>query len=233
MTSPVMVPTVLARCAKQVRVITRDGCIVTCQAATYPVFFLLIRLLRIHIHAPKQRAIPRGSLIVANHQSYLDAFFISYFLGPRNWLRLRPLRGPMTPNVFRKPLLRAPIALLGAYDVGETVLERAKSLLFTREMLQKGYAVLLFPAGALLKDEDAVFEFKPGMHWLLSDTQSVILVRFHGFAQGSLWKSLFSTRRCIEYSEPLKGSPSEKNALIRDFLTRAHSCAQSSSQALA
>jgi 1-acyl-sn-glycerol-3-phosphate acyltransferase len=79
---------------------------------------------------------------------------------------------------MRRPFLSTLIWCFGGYDIGETVLEKGKKLLYTRNLISSGYTVMLFPEGKIKKDK--IGEFKKGMHMLVQEDIPLLLVRISG-----------------------------------------------------
>ena len=114
----------------------------------YPFLLCVMVLFRIQIKKNKIK-VQKGSLIIANHQSKIDAFLIMYAFGIQNMMTLMPCVYPVTHVYMNKKIIGRTLSLFGAYRMGESSIEKAKALLYTGEMLRKGYTVLLFPEGAI------------------------------------------------------------------------------------
>ena len=171
------------------------------QFLTVPVNFVLTALLKLKIKRPDNFKIEHGTLIIANHQSKIDPFLISYHIGIKNWTTIVPLRYPVTPDYMNKPLMGFIIRLLGGYSIGENSLERLQKLLFTRQLLKQGYTVVLFPEGKIVRDKDMIAEFQRGVHVLFSENYPVVFVRLVGLNEKHKYRFWKNTRAHFEYSE--------------------------------
>lgn len=150
------------------------------QFLTIPANYTLTKLLRLTIVRPKDLKITHGTLIIANHQSRVDPFLISYHIGARNLLTTVPIRYPVTPEYMKRFILGFFIRLLGGYNIGDNPLERLKKLVFTRKLLKDGYTIVLFPEGKITRDSDMVDDFKKGANMLFNENYPVVFVRLIG-----------------------------------------------------
>lgn len=173
----------------------------TCiQIATIPVNFILTKLLKLTIERPRDFHITHGTLIIANHQSKIDPFLISYHIGARNWKNIVPIRYPVTPDYMTKPIMGFIISLLGGYNIGSTVLERLQKLVFTRELLREKYTIVIFPEGKITRDSDMVDEFKKGAYALFNENYPVVFVRLTGLNEKHKFHFWKNTRAKLSYS---------------------------------
>lgn len=168
-------------------------------------------------------SIPQGTLIVANHQSRLDPFFIVYHIGLRNLLINLPLYFPAASNYMRNIFLGGPMRLMGCFDIGATSLEKAKGLLRIKSLLSKKKTVLIFPEGRIVARSQNPHVFEKGISFLLEQNAPVLLVRIQGL---DTW-SLFSLKRhqtSIHFGELLDVSvvKEEKLSKIKEFFGVAH-----------
>ncbi len=180
---------------------------ISIQFLTVPFNFALTRLLKLKAKRPPHLRIPHGTLIIANHQSKIDPFLISYHIGVRNWTKIVPIRYPVTPDYMSRPILGFCIRLLGGYNIGETVMARAQKLLFTRQLLRSGYTIVIFPEGKIVHDSDFVEQFKRGAHMLFSEPCSVVFVRLTGLNEKHkfhFWRK--DTRVTLTYSDCINAS---------------------------
>lgn len=160
--------------------------------------------------------IPQGTLIVANHQTWVDPWFIGYFIGFKNSIRVLPLRFPVTSELYRRPILGSLIWIFGGFDIGLTPLERAKGLLYIRQLLEEKYIVIIFPEGKRNPDEDKM-EFKKGIHILAQGNNPLLFVKLENMKNLSsfkFWKSNIS----LIFSEIIESeSVDEKTKIIQEF----------------
>lgn len=171
------------------------------QLLTIPANFVLTRILKLKVSRPTGFKISRGTLIIANHQSKIDPFLISYHIGIKNWSTMIPIRYPVTHEYMELPILSFFIKLLGGYNIGKTAMERLKKLAFTRDLLKKGYSVVLFPEGKISREVEKINEFQRGAEMLFTYNYPVIFVKLTGLNDKHkyhFWKNK-STK--FEYSE--------------------------------
>jgi 1-acyl-sn-glycerol-3-phosphate acyltransferase len=165
----------------------------------------------------------RGVLIISNHQSIYDPFVLTYLVAMQgqsllHFFRVVPTWFPTLSAVIRFPVLGHIISLLGAYDIGNTSIERAQGLLFTRHLLQKRQNVLIFPEGQRMLQGNQVTSFHPGINVLLMEPIDVILVRMKGMNSWRPWKlgvRYQSEFTCKQISKEL--SYEKKMELVRSF----------------
>ena len=150
------------------------------QFLTVPPNFVFTRILHLTVERPHDFKIPHGTLIIANHQSKIDPFLISYHVGIKNWTSIVPIRYPVTPDYMNKHIMGFIICLFGGYNIGNTPLERLKKLVYTRELLRQKYSVVLFPEGKIVRDRDRVAEFQKGAHMLFNENYPLVFVRLTG-----------------------------------------------------
>lgn len=203
------------------RPLALDGCLFTTQFATYPIDWWLSRRIRLKAHVPQNFFVPRGTLVLANHRSLFDPFLVTYHLGPQNWLSSVPLRYPTTPDYARRPILGRAIAMLGAYDIGKTPVEKAKKLLYTRDLLDRSRTVLLFPEGKIVAEGHLVAEFQRGVNMLFARDYPTVFVRLSGFNTSAFLKPQEDLDAHIYFSTVMRGSPAEKIAAMETFFDDA------------
>lgn len=176
----------------------KDGVIVASQAFVYA---LISRVLRYYFHPDRKISasigeLRKGSLIVANHQSELDPFIILANLPLRTFLHVIPIRFPMSHEYF---IRLKPLALLGAYDIGENKRERMLGLFKTRQYLTDRKSIMIFPEGHIC-DEETTQEFQRGLTFLTDVSRNVIFIRMKGFHRNK-WLKLVHAERSMVFSE--------------------------------
>ncbi len=171
------------------------------QILTIPANALLTLLLKLKVARPAHLTIKHGTLIVANHQSRIDPFLISYHIGFRNIITTLPIRYPVTPEYINRPILGLIIKLLGGYSIGSTPLERLQKLMFTRDLLKQGYTVVLFPEGKIVTNDTELAEFKRGAEVLFADNFPVVFVRLVGLNEKHKFHFWQNTDAHFEYSD--------------------------------
>lgn len=120
-----------------------------------PAVHLLSRVLWRAIFRGAERVPLTGGLIIAaNHQTYIDPFWISIPIK-------RPIRYLAWSEAFDWPFIGRAIELLGAWPLA---VERANPAAYRRAVkwLRGGGAVMIFPEGARSKSDGEMSRFKPG-----------------------------------------------------------------------
>ncbi len=128
---------------------------------------------------PEGLKIPPGTLILSSHQNFLDPWLVSIFIPMKHFLHLTPLKFPVTHKFMVKASSSLLIWCFGGYDIGHSSFDKSKKLLYTRNLIQKGYTVMLFPEGRISTNEE-IGEFKKGMHILAQENISLVLVKISG-----------------------------------------------------
>ena len=185
----------------QIRSVFLKTWFVFTQILTIPANFIFTRLLRLKVERPKNFTIKHGTLIIANHQSKIDPFLISYHVGIHRLHNVLPIRYPVTPEYMSKPLTGFFIRLLGGYSVGKNSMERLQKLLYTRQLLKSGYTVVLFPEGKIVRDQDMVAEFQRGVNVLFSENYPTIFVRLTGLNEKHKFRFWKNNHALFQYSE--------------------------------
>ncbi len=182
--------------------------------------YIVDLFLRPEIERDKDMIIPPGTLVISNHQSFLDPWIVSRHLGTKNLLHLLPIRYPMASDIARIPILGQITWCLGCFDIGKTSLEKAKNLLFMRELIRKKYTVVLFPEGKRVKSDEEKAEFKRGMNLLVSENIPFILVRISGLEKISIFRP--STNKIkLSYSNIIQNVDNEKKMeIISEFFSK-------------
>jgi len=125
----------------------------------------------------------RGSLILSNHQSMADPFFVLACVPVRVFLRILPIRFPTADFIYKSkfynPRFFPFITLLGCFSIGSTSIERMRTIFYIRTQLKAGYTIFLFPEGEITKEQN-VKELKEGVDFFMHDAKSVMFVRLHG-----------------------------------------------------
>jgi 1-acyl-sn-glycerol-3-phosphate acyltransferase len=170
------------------------------QLCTIPVNFIFTLLLKLKIKRPTDLQIKHGTLIIANHQSKIDPFLISYHIGIKNLSKVLPIRYPVTPEYMQKPLTGFVIRLLGGYSIGENSMERLQKLLYTRQLLKSGYTVVIFPEGKIARDQDMIADFQRGVNVLFSENYPTVFVRLVGLNEKHKYRFWENSRAHFEYS---------------------------------
>ena len=109
----------------------------------------------------------KGGLIIAsNHLSYVDPVLVGAAVAKR------PLRYMAKSELFRVPLLRDLISVLGAFPVERSVgYEGIKAAI---DMIQRGDALVLFPEGTRSRT-GKLGEAKPGVGWIIYETGATVI----------------------------------------------------------
>jgi 1-acyl-sn-glycerol-3-phosphate acyltransferase len=126
------------------------------------------------------KELKNGSLLVVNHQSILDPFDVLSCMPFGVFLKILPIRFPVTHKYMRKTLFSKVLPLLGCYDIGETAREKMGGLFFAHKLLKNGKTIFLFPEGKISKKGE-ISVFKKGIEFFTREAESVIFVRMDGF----------------------------------------------------
>jgi 1-acyl-sn-glycerol-3-phosphate acyltransferase len=173
--------------------------------------------MRIKINKPDNLIIKPGTLIISNHQSKSDPFFIAYHMGWKNALTNFPLHFPTTHEFMTIPILGWYLWSLNCFNVGITTFDKAKILLKIRDLLKQNKTVVLFPEGQRIKVGNEVEEFHPGFDILLRDKAPILMVRIYNFNNWSIFnpKKKQVTMDFKELSNEL--TLDEKKSIISSF----------------
>lgn len=108
-----------------------------------------------------------GLVIAANHQTYVDPFWISVPFR-------RPIRYLAWNEAFKKPLLGKVLNFLGAWPLA---LERGNPTAYRRSLkwLREGGAVMIFPEGERSSADGRVGRFKTGAARLALEVGAMVL----------------------------------------------------------
>lgn len=205
------------RLTKQIGATAFNSWLMTTQLATTPLDWWLSRRIKLKVHVPNNFYVPRGTLVLANHRSLFDPFLVTYHLGSQNWYRSIPTRFPTKSSYASRPVLGSAIKMLGAYDIGKTSMERAKKLLYTRDLLDRERTVLLFPEGKIVDDGEVVEEFQQGARMLFAHDYPTVFVRLSGFNTESFLRPSTVTNARMYYSEVIRGDAETKLERLRQF----------------
>jgi 1-acyl-sn-glycerol-3-phosphate acyltransferase len=203
----------------------RNACVrswfVCAQHCTIPANICVTILLRLKITRPHNFRIPQGTLIIANHQSRIDPFLISYHIGMHNLRHTLPIRYPVTPSYIRRPILGLIIRMLGGYDIGNSTIERLQRLIFTRDLLRKKYTIVLFPEGKIVRERNNIAAFQRGASMLFALQCPVVFVRLTGLNQHHRFYFWEGNKAHLTYSKVYEAtlSAEEKILAMEQFFT--------------
>ena len=184
-----------------------DWIIVVMEIAAY-----IIVLIPLRLYARARRRLPKtlnklrgGSLLVSNHQSMADPFVILAHLPFLAFLHMLPIRFPTDDERFRSPAMNPRffplMTLLGCYSIGKTNHEKMVALFYTRQLLEKGYSVCLFPEGQITQEKE-VQALQKGIEFFKNAARNVMFVRMHGFHEKKDVSFLLK-KRSITFGEVL------------------------------
>jgi acyl-[acyl-carrier-protein]-phospholipid O-acyltransferase/long-chain-fatty-acid--[acyl-carrier-protein] ligase len=159
-----------------------------------------------------------GALLVSNHVSYADPVFVGGACG-------RFVRFLMFQPYFDIPYLRPFFRVLRAIPLTQTnPREALKTLKSTREEVQKGRLVCIFPEGAVTRT-GSMIAFQRGVERLMSPDTTIIPVYIDGMwghplstKGGGLFKSWSRVLRptvTVYYGEPIHGEISAAELRLR------------------
>lgn len=155
------------------------------------------------------KKIKKGCLIISNHQSMLDPFIILSNMPFRSFLKILPVRFPISHKQYRRV---KPVVLIGGYSIGRDKREKMLKLFRTRKYLEKGRTIMLFPEGKISR-QGSLLEFQQGITFLTDVTERTILVKLDGFYENR-WYDFWSLDRKIVFSESLNLSGRQEDVLI-------------------
>ena len=128
---------------------------------------------------PQIRHLRRGSLVVANHQWFLDPFVVLAHLPLAAFLALLPIRFPVK-HKFMKNRRWQWLRLLGCYDIGATPREKMVGLYRARQLLRQGVTIFLFPEGNV-NQSGQTGEFSGELNFSLPKTLRSCSFAYKGF----------------------------------------------------
>lgn len=138
---------------------------------------------------PRIRQLRPGSLIVANHQWFLDPFMVLAHLPFFSFLALLPIRFPVKHKFMRHKRWQW-LRLVGAYDIGRTSRQKMMGLYRARQLLRRNVTIVLFPEGEVNRTGQ-LGELQRGIKFLMAENTTVMFVRLRGFHRrdlGLLWE---------------------------------------------
>lgn len=191
------------------------------QGASVLAMYLITLAIRPEIKKPSNLIVPKGTLIIANHQSWIDPWLVCTNIGVWAILKILPLRFPVTHSIFGRKIAGSIIWLFGGFDIGTTDLDKAKKLLYIRDLLHNKYPVLIFPEGKRVNNPDEIAQFQRGFSVLAREDVPLLLVKIQGMDQYSLFR-FKKAPIILEYSEIIHTQDKEeKLAMILNFFNRS------------
>lgn len=173
--------------------------------------------------------IPKGSIIMSNHLSYVDSWIVASAIFP-----VAP-RFVAMQSLFKLPLFGIVMHLAGHIPVpfvkksdgreglpaGAGEIVKAKA----RESLEMGFRLVVFPEGGLSRD-GTLKDFKIGMFNVAFETGSPIVpVGMWGnsgmFPPGNQFALAHAARMCIAVGDPIEPSQFESPEALRDAVHEA------------
>ncbi|MEQ8766460.1 MAG: 1-acyl-sn-glycerol-3-phosphate acyltransferase [Planctomycetota bacterium] len=133
-----------------------------------------------------------GALIVANHVSYLDAFFL-LSASPR------PIRFLVDESFARHPFYGLFLEAAGAIPVraGASRADRERALAAAAETLSEGGLVAIFAEGSITRT-GSLLPFRRGLEWIARRAGAPILPVHLGVRPGS-WLTYLSPGRLVRF----------------------------------
>jgi acyl-[acyl-carrier-protein]-phospholipid O-acyltransferase/long-chain-fatty-acid--[acyl-carrier-protein] ligase len=163
------------------------------------------------------------ALLIANHVTFLDSFFIGATIQ-------RFVRFLMHHDYYKLPVMNRFFKLMFAIDIypeagHESV---AKSLQKAKEELKAGHVVCIFPEGKLTRDGN-LNEFRPGFETVMKDMNCPIIPIYMHNVWGSIfsweggrvlkkWPKKIPYPITVEYGKPL---PAQTKAAQAEAVIRA------------
>lgn len=165
-----------------------DFVIKYCQLLSYFIFYIPFKVFyKIEGDIPKDiKKIKRGSLLVSNHQTHLDPWIIMTKIPFSVGIKILPIRCPVCDEYMSNPYFSKILKILGCYNIGKTSRENTLNIFYTRELLQKGETVFLFPEGRISRDGKNICDFKRGIEFFVKESKNVIFARMKGFNEVKL-----------------------------------------------
>ncbi|MBQ8746304.1 MAG: 1-acyl-sn-glycerol-3-phosphate acyltransferase [Clostridia bacterium] len=135
----------------------------------YTIFVWPVRILfRIHVVNGEKMPKTGGCIVCANHTSMLDVLILSAGLG-------RQIRYMAKKELFKIPLLKGLITILGAYPVDRGGADAA-SIRRTVSMIGNGELIGIFPQGTRHPGVDpATTEIKPGVGMITWHAKAMVV----------------------------------------------------------
>lgn len=199
--------------------VARDAIFCFFQAISLALMLLLRPVIRASVSKPDALKVPRGTLLIANHQSKLDPWLVCSYLGLGEISPILPIRFPVTPSIIRRPFGWL-LWFFGCFDVGFTELEKAKKLIYIRDLVYRQYSVLIFPEGKVIKSSQEKSDFKRGINMLSQENTPLLLIRITGMDSFSFFRP-DKNKVAIQYSDILQNIPAEeKSEIILNFFNK-------------
>lgn len=182
---------------------------------TIPVGYFLMD---VEIKKPEKFKIERGTLIISNHQSKSDPFFITYHIGWFNAFFNLPLRFPTIHTFMDMPLIGLYLRTLYCFRVGATNHEKVKALFQMRDFLKQKHTIVLFPEGQRIKVGNKVESFHVGFDLLLREESiPLVLVRIYYFNNWFIFKRKNNRPKMVFKMVDKEISLIQKREIITDF----------------
>lgn len=171
------------------------------QIGCYLVMIIPLRLLTLTRRDidPGIARLRRGTLVVANHQWFLDPFVVLAHLPFLSFLALLPIRFPVKHKFMRNRWGQC-LRLVGAYDLGKTPREKMVGLYRARQLLHQRVTIFLFPEGNVNRTGQ-LGELQRGIQFLMDEKTPLMFVRLKGFHQRDAWDFL-REKRSMVFSVP-------------------------------
>jgi 1-acyl-sn-glycerol-3-phosphate acyltransferase len=196
------------------------------QKASVPVTRLLSFLVfKDIVDCPTDLVIPDGTMLVSNHQHRYDPYLIYFHvhnINKKQKKSFKPIRFPAASVYMRMLFLGSFLRLFGAYDIGNTKLEKLHGLLLTRALLREKTTVLLFPEGRRIKKGEERGEFEKGVNMILKDEFPVVLVKIEGMNSFSWLNFSLHPQVKVSFSNIIEAGLSfeEKICLANQFFNK-------------
>jgi 1-acyl-sn-glycerol-3-phosphate acyltransferase len=187
------------------------------QALSVPFTTLLLKVLRVKVVYENSVPFEKSCLVISNHESKLDPFFILTSYSLESIVRGIPFRFPVDEEYMKKKFLGRVISFFGGFSVGSTMGERAKSLFYIRNILGKNGSVLIFPEARLVDTNHRFEDFQKGYTYLVTGKTQIILVRLEHFH--NYQKKIFDKKRPVITFRTIPSSTKKEDALkiIKEF----------------
>lgn len=191
-------------------------------------YLLLVLPLRLYYRARRQLPqnlddLRKGTLIVSNHQSKADAFFVLVCIPFRKYVQILPIRTPLLDKYYYSPWYNPKIfpilTLFGSFPVGETPDDRMQAMFYIRSLLKQGTTVLIFPEGKIMKGKD-VGKLQQGIDFFTKVASQIVFVRIQGL-NGIYHESYKRDRACrVVFSDVFLQKPAMELVDMRQYLDK-------------
>jgi 1-acyl-sn-glycerol-3-phosphate acyltransferase len=166
----------------------------------------------------------KGVLIVANHQSKMDPFFILACIPLKTFMKILPVSFPVLDDFYYSPVYNPRLfpflKMLGCFPVGTESHEKMRTMFYIRDLLHANQTVFIFPEGKISREEYDVDALQQGIEFFTNYAPQVVFVRIYGL-NGIYHEDHIAERACkIVFGDVLPSPISFQAVEVRDYLRR-------------